>query len=261
MQVWTAAGQLLHTLKGSIVTWSPDGARLATLTARGTGRIWDTATGQELVTFHATVQNPNSLAWSTDGRSIAISATGVELIDAVTGQNLQALDTDHVLSQVRWSPDGSMFVVPFSVGRYSTSALIAHDTSTATPLLDLTSGVMWTPIAFAWSPNSQWLAIGNSGRSDGLYSIDKTKHLLNKAVDLQGAQVVWSPTGNSLAVSRNGRIDLWDPVSRRLQRSLLLGTDIADDIVWAGDRLVSVNTSSVYLTRRWHPTDGRTVSA
>jgi WD40 repeat protein len=52
------------------VSWSPDGARLATGSADGTAKTWDAAGGRELLTLtgHA---NTVSVSWSPDGTRLA----------------------------------------------------------------------------------------------------------------------------------------------------------------------------------------------
>jgi WD40 repeat protein len=260
VQVWSADGSLLFTLKGWTAAWSPDSTQLATVTARGTGRIWNAATGQQQLMFHATVGNPNGLAWSADGHTIAISGQGVELINAATGQNRQVLDADRALSQAHWSPDGTQFIVlyDFMAWRTPATGLIVHDISTTAHLLDATDDSDWSSsINFAWSPDSHWLAIGGSAKANGLYSARADNAGLSKELEFQGAYVTWSPDGKSLAVSRNGQIDIWDPITHLRHSSMSLGTDIADNIVWSGNRLISANTTADYVLRVWDPIAGQ----
>jgi WD40 repeat protein len=64
-------GALLFTYKGhdagiAVVTWSPDGKRIAS-SADTTIQIWDASTGSQILTFRYAA-GVSSVAWSPDGR-------------------------------------------------------------------------------------------------------------------------------------------------------------------------------------------------
>jgi WD40 repeat protein len=57
--------------------FSPSGARIASCSAAGTVRVWDRATGTELLILeHEDVLVFNYVAWSPDGATIAAGAEG-----------------------------------------------------------------------------------------------------------------------------------------------------------------------------------------
>jgi WD40 repeat protein len=53
------------------VAFSPDGRRLASASHDNTVRVWDTASGQEVLTLHGHGQEVQSVAFSPDGRFLA----------------------------------------------------------------------------------------------------------------------------------------------------------------------------------------------
>jgi WD40 repeat protein/tRNA A-37 threonylcarbamoyl transferase component Bud32 len=85
------------------VSFSPDGLRL--LTWGGAVRIWDAATGAELLTLGGVSAWGGGAAWSPDGRRIAVGST---VFDADSGRELFSLRGPGSTSSVAFSPDGSM---------------------------------------------------------------------------------------------------------------------------------------------------------
>jgi len=60
-----------HTNEIFEVAFSPDGKRLATASNDDTIKIWDTATGQQLLTLKDHTDEVWSVAFSPDGRTLA----------------------------------------------------------------------------------------------------------------------------------------------------------------------------------------------
>ena len=69
-------GKEVHALRGHSATvtgisWNCDGSRLASSSADGTVRVWDSKHGSELLQFTEYADIAYSVAWSPDGRAIA----------------------------------------------------------------------------------------------------------------------------------------------------------------------------------------------
>lgn len=104
------------------VAWSPDGTRLASSSIDGTARIWDAATGAELLVLAIRTHPATPICWSPDGTRLAISGdTGfVRVCDAATGTELHLLATgSDDLTALAWSPDGSRLAMADSDGLLS----------------------------------------------------------------------------------------------------------------------------------------------
>jgi WD40 repeat protein len=53
------------------VDWSPDGRRIASASGDATVKLWDTFTGQEILTLRGHTDEVHAVAFSPDGHRIA----------------------------------------------------------------------------------------------------------------------------------------------------------------------------------------------
>jgi len=88
------AGNFLYGI--SDVAYSPDGSRLATAGTDGIAKVWDAATGEELLILAGHTDGLHSLAYSPNGRFIATSSdkedTTVKVWVAQTGEEIYTLE-------------------------------------------------------------------------------------------------------------------------------------------------------------------------
>lgn len=112
-------GKPLRDLEGNIspvfsVAFSPDGNMLLTGTKsifEGEVRLWDVQTGKSLRTLpgHNRYVYVSSVAFSPDGKIVAVGGAGVSLLDTQTGQRLRWLNAGGSHG-VAFSPDGKTLV-------------------------------------------------------------------------------------------------------------------------------------------------------
>jgi dipeptidyl aminopeptidase/acylaminoacyl peptidase len=104
-----------HTNLVSSVSFSPDGKRIASGSTDGTVKVWDAASGQDLLTLKGHTRAVWSVSFSPDGKRIASGSGGflrptpgeVKVWDAASGQELLTLKGDTVtVNSVSFSPDG-----------------------------------------------------------------------------------------------------------------------------------------------------------
>jgi WD40 repeat protein len=93
------------------VAWSTDGTRIVTFSADKLGRIWDAATGEELLVFPG-ISGASAPMWSPEGNRILTGGLGgaVKVYDALTGNELVNYDIG-MPAEASWSPDGKHIAV------------------------------------------------------------------------------------------------------------------------------------------------------
>ena len=231
----TVTGELKHTLRGKrfgdvmSLAFSPDGRTLASghrahgalmSIADATIRLWDAATGELKGTLSEALSLPTKIAYSPDGRILAIghfhSAPGydawgwVTLWDAATGTLRRRLggltpDVRHIGSvrSLAFSPDGSALAVGRVVDEYGPKAGIVRlwDPVTGAHLRTL-EGHTDDVNSVAFSPDGNTLASGSYDGTVLLWEINPV---------VENAQVVEPPQVKP-DVNGHGGVDAQDLV-------------------------------------------------
>lgn len=199
------------------VAWSPDGTRLAAghvmgsekgESARGIVKVWDSSTGQLLMTLDSTwhLYSVVSVVWSPDGGLIAsVDVDRAIIWNAVSGAIETRLGIDGV-RRVSWSPDGNRLITggfSFSVEVWDGNTYQLLSTfDTGDPVIEL-----------AWRPDGQQIALllseklrivdGNTYQT--LYDSPRSAYVLHG--------MAWSPDGSQLAYGGdNGTLEIIDIV-------------------------------------------------
>ncbi|HLE50435.1 MAG TPA: helix-turn-helix domain-containing protein [Anaerolineales bacterium] len=157
------ASRVELTLRGhadfvSSAVFSPDGTRIATASADGMAKIWDAATGKELLTLKG---SSYGVAWyavfSPDGKLLATAGQDkiARIWDASTGGELLALSGhSRDVYQIVFSPDGSRVA---TISDDGTSKV--WDALTGRELLKISARDGGIPQWVAFSPDGSRIAI------------------------------------------------------------------------------------------------------
>jgi len=205
---------------------SPDGAHIAS--ASEALRIWDSATGELLITIGTEVPysgeylRPDSCAFSPDGSCIVtMSSLRSRLCvwDSKTGVLRTAMDAKgrHRLNRIRFAPDGRTFVTAFGsfVTTYGSGGCIVWNAQTVEPVQTVHGSSCIT--GFAISPDGRILItagnrdVGSTGGSEyrlrgwdlkSGHEVRECRHKLENWID--GCE--WIPHSTRLIVCRRRRL-------------------------------------------------------
>ncbi|HEX5836593.1 MAG TPA: BTAD domain-containing putative transcriptional regulator, partial [Anaerolineales bacterium] len=179
------------------VAYSPDGTRLATASDDGTARVWDAATGEELLNLET---GPSaSVAFSPNGKLLATAdyeARTVSLWDAVSGEKLLTLAGHSAgVNHIAFSPDGAQIA---SAGEDKSVKI--WDVATGQLLLTLT-GHKDIVSSVAFSPDGTELATGSWDHSVKVWDARTGVELLSFSEYSEPAEAAFSPDGTRLVIS------------------------------------------------------------
>lgn len=193
--------------------WSPDGAKVLTVSPDLSARVWDARTGEKVLDLKTSARDLRAAWWGPDGtRVLTASDDAAQVWDARTGKDLFALRGGAVAQP--WSPDG---------------AHVLTDDAGMARLWDAKTGDLrrTLPTAFGWPETVRWSpdgtrvvmcgtrtgpALTHGGRTQPRVWDTRTGYELTFSGHRGGTRAaVWSPDGTRLATSgTDGTVRVWD---------------------------------------------------
>lgn len=213
----------------TLVTWSPDGKRLATCEDTGKVQIWNIANSKCIMSFNGLLDQPNDLQmtnayiaginWSPDGRYIALANGPASIWDAKTGKHICSLSLSRNGSGLKavyiaWSPDGQYIATGDTDGtiQKGNTRINIWATNGWVRVKQL-SGPYDALSSMAWLSDSKKLLIAGdisanvALQSDvQIWDIGTDTPLLLKKADYPDKTygATWSPDGTYFAVNATG---------------------------------------------------------
>lgn len=259
--IWDAAsGALLRTLDGhqrqvAALSYSPDGASLASGGWDGAVVLWDAKSGDRLQNLTGHKRDIAGLAWSPDSKRLASTGSldnQVIVWNPVTGQAEATLQgTDNGVWGVAWSPDGKTLAVSTSLADILLWDMTRPSISVA-PTDRLRGHSNWVS-TLAWSPDGTKLASGGADRLVIVWDVPNRQRIQN----LTGHNgvvraVAFSPDGKELATSGLDQQVLVWPVEKGVDeplRTFTGHTGPVDALAWLpdGSRLASASEDGTVI--------------
>ncbi len=210
---------------------SPDGKRIAYFAENVV--ICDTESGEvQHSLFGGTAPSRDDLAWSPDGKRLAIpTGKAVEIWDTTTARLLRSLEgaipNSHWLAT--WSPDGTKLAIGSQRGDGTKDSVRIVDADFGKPLTTIEVGARLAQLH--WSPDGSRIACSHQDECQVWEVV--TAKLISRSSSGVGGIGEWSPDGSELALrhSYNATGRFWNPTknSQRGQFAVrFLGTVALD---------------------------------
>ena len=199
----------------SSVAFSPDGQRIVTGSEDQTAKVWEAASGKELLTLKGHSDGINSVAFSPDGQRI-VTGSGdqtAKVWEAASGKELSHLKGHSArIRSVAFSPDGQRIVT----GSDDQTAKV-WEAASGKELLTL-KGHSGPIRAVAFSPDGQRIVTGSEDQTAKVWEAASGKELLT----LKGhSSPIWSvalsPDGQRIVTGSDDQTaKVWEAASGRL---------------------------------------------
>ena len=210
------------TLDGWVgaVAFSPNGKFLATGSSDNLARLWDVATGKELVSFRGHRDYVAAVAFSPDSKTLATGSYDhtARLWDLSSGKTRAELRGHRGgVMAVAFSPEGQMLATGSIDGDVK-----LWDAASGKLIKTLSGHKSWVN-SLAFQPAGKLLASGSSDGTIGLWPLTdaEPKPSFLRATKAEVRCVAFSQGGKHLAAGlRYGKIKIWDAESRKELREI-----------------------------------------
>ena len=268
--LWTRISSR-QTLRGhaagvSSVDFSPDGRRMLSGSEDKTVKVWDTATGREILTLRGHRGLVLSVAFSPDGQRI-LTAGGewgsgeklgeAKVWDTATGQLLLDFEGHrYCVWAAAFSPDGQRIVTGAGDWAYGPGEAKVWDARTGDEIFTLKTHAK-TVRGVSFSPDGR--RIVTSGEDTKMWNAETGQPLFTVKLHLSGVRsAAFSPDGGRvLTSSLDQTAKVWDAATGEELLTLSGHTDMVTSARFSPDGKRIVTGSSDQTVKVWDAATGR----
>jgi WD40 repeat protein len=256
-------GSVLHRANFKLAAFavSPDGRRIAISNGHDTVQLIDSASGKEMRTIRTSA---HSLAFSADGRSLAMGGNQVVLIEIASGRQLCMLAKgDEPIRSIAFRADGAALATGTPHGG---ARLWNIPDGKQLAAFDLGH---WGVTRVAVSPNSKILVAAGAAMINppppGLpvpkkfvaWDAESKKPIFEGPWPSVGGSLLISPDGKTLAVAAEGGLDLWDLEARNMRARIRGHHDFPQSAGFSTDGKLIATGDEHGMIRLWDTVTGR----
>jgi serine/threonine protein kinase len=203
-----------HLGKIKHMAWSPNSMRIASISQENKIRVWDASNSQTLSIYPGDLGWQHNvarvLAWSSDGRLLAVGGTkSIYIWDTDTGQTIAKLRgrLSTPCRSLAWLPDKRTF----AVAQGNRVMVCSLDTKPSTLYYRYTLPIN----VVAWSPNGVYLACGGADHAVHIWNVRTHRFVgVYRNHPQPISTLSWSPDCQRIASgSFAAQINIWDALS------------------------------------------------
>jgi WD40 repeat protein len=261
VKLWNADGQELRTMVSGnaivSVSFSPDSKIIAAATSDGeknnTLRLWQSDTGEELITLRGHRSTVESVTFSPDGKMLASASRDTTIkLWSLTGQELKTLQghTD-VVNRVSFSPDGQTIASASSDNTIKLWSIDGQEIRTMRGHSNYVSAV-------SFSPDGQTLVSSSFDGTAKLWSSVDGQELRTFKGHSNGlTDVSFSPDGKTIATtSLDNSVRLWNLDNHQELKTLKGHSRSVKDVSFSPDGNIIASASEDGTIKLWSTDSG-----
>ena len=238
-----ADGRELQALNGHVgmihdAGWSRDGSLIATSGFDETVRVWETATGRQILKVRPLSSFACSVAFSPDGRQVAVGSSDdgqLKVIDVASGRIRSFQTSDQALYAMEFTPDGRRLVVNHTLSKLGGPSLLVLNVSDWSEVKTAIRG--GTATSFAISRDGKRFAYGSAGGTISILETTSWSELRSFEAHPGGASsLAFHPGGQFLASSgRDGTVRVWNALTGEPVHHLAIKAEVDSRLVFGAD--------------------------
>lgn len=259
-----------HTNEVACVAFSPDGTWIVSGSGDGTAKVWDAATGAELLSLKKQAQPVASVAFSPDGKRLVTGTgnwSGAEKVpgeakvwDTATGEELLSLKGPHdSIRSLAFSPDGQR-IVTGSGNAYQPGEAKVWDASTG---LALHSIKTYEVHSVAVSPDGRHILTGSMDQTARVWDAGTGGELFVLKGHRSGVRgAAFSPDGRFIVTcGDDSTARVWGASTGQEHRVLRGHTGSVFSAAFSPDSQRIVTSSRDQTAKVWDATTGEELFA